>query len=179
MDPWLGEIRPFAFGFAPRGWRACDGAMLQVRDNTALFSLLGTAFGGDGRQTFALPDLRGRAIVGATALSDPADVNYAIGQSVGTETVTLSTEQMPSHSHDVRVATTSDNQALPRGSYFAPVKQSGTASTVPIYGPASTPLVALRGDTVGTVGQPSHNNMQPFGVVTYCIAIQGIYPNRE
>lgn len=179
MDPWLGEIRPFAFNFAPRGWAPCDGRLLPVNQNQALFSLIGTFFGGDGRIEFGLPDLRGRAIVGATALTTPLDVAYAIGEKAGTETVSLTADQMPAHTHSVRVSRKGDNQGLAANSYFALVSQSKTFPTVPIYGPASTDLVALRPDTVEPVGQQPHYNMQPFSVVSYCIALQGLYPGRE
>lgn len=179
MDPWLGEIRPFAFNFAPRGWAVCNGGLLPVNGNQALFSLIGTFFGGDGRKDFGLPDLRGRAIVGATALTRPLDVAYTIGETAGSETVSLTLDQMPPHNHLVLVSQAGDKQALAANSYFALVTQSKAFPTVPIYGPESAVLVSLRSDTVEPVGQQSHNNMQPFSVVNYCIALQGLYPGRE
>ncbi|WP_127089104.1 phage tail protein [Aquabacter cavernae] len=179
MDPWLGEIRTFAFGYAPRGWLRCEGQLLQVRENAALFSILSTAFGGDGRQTFGLPDLRGRAIVGATLSGSGGAATYPVGAAPGQETVQLTEGQMPVHAHAVWVAQAGDSQPLPGGSYFAPVTQSKTFATVPVYGPPSNPLVPLRADTVSYEGGGVHNNMQPFSVLSFCIATQGLFPPRH
>lgn len=181
MDPWLGEIRSFAFNRVPHNWKPCDGSLLPINQNQALFSLIGTQFGGDGRTNFALPDLRGRAIVDATARTAPVGVNYAIGQIAGAEAISLTVEQMPSHNHWVRASPVGDNQALADKSYFAKVSQQQKFATVNIYGPPSDELVALKPDTVSSapVSGPPHNNMQPFAVVSYCIAVSGAYPGHE
>lgn len=179
MDPWLGEIRQFSFPYAPVGWVPCDGRVLPVNQNQALFSLLGDRFGGDGVTTFGVPDLRGRAIVGATQLTAPLDPGYVIGAAAGVEAVTLTVSQMPSHAHNVRVATTGDAQPVPKGAHFAPVTQSKTFPTVPIYGAYSDAMVPVAAGTVSEAGGGSHSNMQPFAVVEYCIAIKGTYPGRE
>ncbi|MEW6124381.1 MAG: tail fiber protein [Pseudomonadota bacterium] len=179
MDPWIGEIRHFSFPFAPRGWVPCDGRLLPVRQNAALYSLLGTSFGGDGINNFEVPDLRGRAIVGATQLTQPATPPYVIGEVAGVEVVTLTVNHMPRHAHDVRVATTSDNQALPKGSYFAPVSQFKTFPTIPVYGTPTAQAVPLSPATVTAAGGGVHSNMQPYAVVEYCMAISGLYPGRD
>lgn len=178
MDPLLGEIRLFPFDFAPRGWAKCEGQRLLISQYSALFALLGTQFGGDGSKEFALPDLRGRAIVGATQLSPMKDADYANGKMVGVETVTLTDANIPQHSHAVRVAEKGDNRPFPGNGYFAPVTKSGSNPTVAIYGEPSNPLVELKDDTVSLVPAVGHNNMQPFCVANYCIALTGYYPTR-
>lgn len=180
MEPWLGEIRLFAFSLMPRYWMPCDGSLLEINRNQALFSLIGTFFGGNGTTNFALPDLRGRAIVGAEALVKSKGVAYALGERAGAETVSLTVANMPAHTHPVRVSEAADI-ALSGKKYFATVSKHEEYPTVPIYGPPSKDLVALQAETVTTApeGQTIHNNMQPFAVVSYCMAVQGVYPARE
>ena len=176
-DYFLGEIRAFAFPWAPRGWAICDGRTMPVQQNAALFSLLGVQFGGDGRTTFNLPDLQGRAPVhlgGQTSL--PSAVTKA-----GRETVTLATSEMPAHSHAF-VATTNvatDLKAAGKVLATTPNDMSQPPVLRPIYGSGAT-TVQLASATLGMTGssQP-HSNMQPFLVVNYCIALQGVYPPRE
>lgn len=170
MEPFLGMIMPVAFDFAPKGWALCDGQLLPIAQNQALFALLGTYYGGDARVTFALPDLRGRSPRG-TAASQPGAVS-------GVETVSLTKAQMPSHSHVFnaaqdaiasRVPTPPDNQLVASGNI-----PSGT-----LYG-APNAVVALSEANIQNVGgSVPHNNMQPYLTVNYIIALQGIFPSRS
>lgn len=168
MDPFLGEIRAFSFGIIPKGWAPCSGQLLPIAQNSALFSLLGTRFGGDGIRTFGLPDLRGRTPTGAANLS--TDVGLASGQ----ETVTLNIAELPGHTHFAGATTLAANSPAPASGLLAQ-----TGSTFPIYGPP-TQLTAIAPESINSVGgnQP-HENMQPSLVINYCIALQGIYPSRS
>ena len=167
MEPYIGEIRLFAFGKTPTGWIVCDGRLLQVTANAALYSLLGTIYGGDGKSTFGIPDLRGRVPM-HYGPSNP------IGQSAGTETVTLTAATMPMHTHQVAVNSTAPpaTPALPpAGNYWA-------AAPVPhmSFGPFGTP-VAMANTVISTAGaDQAHPNMQPFQVLNFCIATLGYYP---
>lgn len=175
--PYIGQIMPAAFGVIPRGWTLCNGAILAISTNQALFSLLGTTYGGDGIRTFALPDLRGRAVLGSDLASVPA------GQVSGSETATVSTSQLPSHNHVIQAATTTgsggrggispahnifgQNTAGPPVQYILDVAGSGEISLAP-----GTNITNTGG------GQP-HNNVQPSLVVNYMIATAGIFPSRS
>jgi microcystin-dependent protein len=168
-DPFLAEIRVFPYNFVPRGWSACNGQLLPISQNTALFSLLGTTYGGDGRSTFALPDLRGRFPMGAgqgPGLSDRVN-----GEQVGSETVTLTTAQMPQHNHAL-LATSAANTTNPSGAALANVATNGAAYRTP-------GVLAASGSSLASVGgnQP-HENRQPALALTFCIAMQGIFPSR-
>ncbi len=170
-DPFLGEIRWVGFNFAPQGWARCDGQLMQIAQNTALFSLLGTTYGGNGQTTFALPDMRGRVAVhqGQGPGLSPRDM----GEVAGEEAVALSIAQMPAHTH---AAFGSDAEATvvnPFGAVW------GTKARVALYAPipATQPLApAAIGNTGG--GQP-HDNMPPFNTLNCIIALQGIYPARS
>jgi microcystin-dependent protein len=168
----LGEIRMFAGNFAPTGWAFCQGQLLPIAQNTALFSLLGTTYGGNGTTTFALPDLRGRVPVGFG--QGPGLSNRVIGQQFGTETVTLTTSQMPAHSHTVNAVTSEGNQNLPTNSLPANTKALDKEYS---DANANTTMKA-------TMVNPTGGN-QPFGVtqpslgVNFIIALQGIYPSRN
>lgn len=166
MEPFLGQIALFAFDFAPKGWAPCDGRLLSIESNTALFSLLGTLYGGDGVTTFGVPDLRGRAPI---HLGDaPGLTPRAIGQVGGTEAVTLTTEQIPAHSHAVQGTATSTSKS-PAGQ--VPGFNEATAA----YGAADGTTMAP-GMAQPAGGSMAHDNMQPYMVLNYCIAIEGIYP---
>lgn len=168
-EPFVGEIRAFAFGFVPRGWAACDGSLLAISSNTALFSLLGTTYGGDGRTTFALPDLRDRVPMNTGRGSGLTSRSQ--GQAGGVDSVTLSTSQVPPHAHPV-VALGPANANDPTGA--APA----TAPTVPQYGPPGQ-TTAMAADAIGATGQSqSHDNVQPALPLQYAIAVQGLYPRR-
>ena len=171
-NPQLGEIVMFAGNFAPRGWAYCNGQLLPIAQNTALFSLLGTIYGGDGRTTFALPDLRGRVAVNHGR--GPGLSQYNIGQKSGSENITLNQTQIPAHNHigqvDVSISAGSENS--PAGNYIA----SHSAA----FNEDATNGANLQGVVINnTGGGQSHNNMQPFLTVNYIIALQGTFPSRS
>lgn len=176
-SPFLGEIRAFGFNFAPKGWTMCNGQFLSIQQNAALFSLLGTFYGGNGVTTFALPDLRGRGAVNqgqGQGLS-----NYVIGEQTGTETVTLISTQMPQHNHLWAANNAVGDIPAPTGNFLSGAKVlDGTqVKTYAAPGGATVPLAT---NTLGLAGQnQSHQNMMPYLVVTYCIALQGIFPSRN
>lgn len=167
MDPFLGEIRLFGGNFAPQDWAFCNGQLLPISQNQALFSLLGTQYGGDGRTTFALPDLRGRC-------APHPGMGLVQGQSGGSETVTLQSQHLPAHGHLPRCAAQGGTDK-PSGGYWAGDGSGNTAA----YAPASdgTPLAASALAPAGG-GQP-HENMQPFLALNFIIALSGIYPSRS
>ncbi|MEH6786792.1 MAG: tail fiber protein [Paracoccus sp. (in: a-proteobacteria)] len=169
MDPFIGMIVLFGGNFAPRGWAFCDGQLLAIASNSALFSILGTTYGGDGRTSFGLPDLRGR--VPMHAGSGPGLTPREIGQSLGRETVTLDTTQMPSHSHEVSVLNAPADNDRPSGDLLA---------RSAIYSATTSPTVALNPATIATSGgsQP-HDNMPPTLCINYIIALEGIFPSRS
>lgn len=169
MEPFLGEIKINAFSFAPRGWAKCDGALMPISQNQALFALLGVQFGGDGRTTFQLPDMRGRTGMGAT----PTQV---VGVAAGVENVVLTTPNLPTHTHVPSATTAAGNQPTPNSGIFA---ASPTADNFLAYGPA-TGLVAIAPTTLGSAGgsQP-HANVQPSTTLNFCIALTGIFPPRQ
>ena len=172
VETFLGEIRMFAGNFAPYGWAFCQGQILPIAQNTALFSLLGTTYGGDGRTTFALPDLRGRVPVGFG--QGPGLSNRVIGEQFGSELVTLNINQMPSHNHTVNAVTTEGNQNLPTNSLPANTKALDKE-----YSDANA-NTTMKATMVNPTG-----GSQPFGVsqpslgVNFIIALQGIYPSRN
>ncbi len=171
MNPFLGQIQPFGFNFAPRNWALCKGDLLPIAQYTALFSLLGTIYGGDGRTTFGLPDLRGRV-----SLKDgrgPGLTPYQIGEKGGSPTVALTDQQIPSHDHLFQIVAEAPNQPKPTGGLL------GTPAT-PIYSNAATPDAALKSSTIGSSGGgQGHENMEPYIVVNWCIALVGVYPPRS
>jgi microcystin-dependent protein len=169
MDFYLGQIGTFAFNFAPVSWAQCAGSILPISQNTALFSLVGATYGGNGTSTFALPDLRSRTAMGIGPQT-------AMGELGGTEQVTLSTAQIPAHNHLMRVnnGVAADGKAA--GNVFATAKGSGTISS---YAPPSG-SVTLNPQTISLDGGGvPHPNLQPFLAVNFCIATQGIYPPRS
>jgi len=177
MDNFLGEIRLFAGNFPPVGWAFCDGALLSIAQNDALFVLLGTTYGGDGQSTFALPDLRGRVPLHQGTL---AGNNYVIGQQAGVESVTLTTSQIPAHNHSASAST-----ALPPATGTG-ISLSGPSAYVPaapskprFYAPAGSSPVAMASQAIQPSGgnQP-HNNLAPFLAVSFIIALEGIFPSQ-
>ena len=179
---FLGQIITCGFNFAPVGFQFCNGAILPISQYSALFSLLGTQFGGNGTTTFALPDLRGRVPVGTQ--QGPGLSNYVIGQAGGTESVTLTSAQMPIHTHTTTVsaATAKATLATPAANVVLAraVDTAGTVTPV-IYAPAGTATaVALGGVNTATAGgsQP-FGNLQPYLAITQVIATSGIYPSRN
>lgn len=167
-EPFIGEIRLFAFNFAPRGWALCDGQLLDIASHTALFSLLGTTYGGDGRTTFGLPDLRGRVAVHKG--TGPGLTPRNMGQKAGVERVTLTIPELPPHRHSLVCAAEAANQGKPAGNELA-------ASNI-YHAPTSDAVLAA--SSIGqTGGGQSHENMQPFLVANYCIALTGLFPSRN
>lgn len=172
MDQLLGQIQAFGFQFAPQGWALCQGQLLSIAENNALFSLLGTTYGGDGQTTFALPDLRGRAPVGQG--QGPGLSNIQLGQIGGTETVTLGVANLPAHQHAV-TATDSDANS-DEASAGARLGTAGAS----IYASGGTGTVVLAADsTTQTGGNQPLNNQDPYLTINYCIALVGIYPSRS
>lgn len=171
MDPFIGEIRMFAGNFAPQGWALCNGQLLSISQNTALFSLLGTMYGGDGRVTFGLPNLQGR--IPLHFGQGPGLTYRDEGEMGGTETVTLTTAEMPMHSHSVNGNQGPGDNPSPAGRYWAASSRRDTA-----YAPSAN--VAMQAQAIDPAGgsQP-HNNMQPYLVVSYIIALTGIFPPRS
>ncbi len=161
--PFLGEIKIFTFNFAPRGWALCNGQILPINQNQALFSLLGTTYGGNGQTTFALPNLQGRM---------PVHVGGGIplGQSGGAETETLLPAQMPGHSHAVKCSSNAGSATDPSNAYWAVTPGSA-------YGAAPNAAMAPQAIAATGGGQP-HNNMPPYLALNFCIALQGIFPAR-
>ena len=172
QEPIIGEIRMFAGNFAPYGWAFCQGQILPIAQNTALFSLLGTTYGGDGRTTFALPDLRGRVPVGFG--QGPGLSNRVIGEQFGSELVTLNINQMPSHNHTVNAVTTEGNQNLPTNSLPANTK---TLDKEYSDANANTTMKATMVNYSG--GNQPFSVMQPSLGMNYIICIYGIYPSRQ
>lgn len=172
-EPFIAEIRIFTGNFAPRGWAFCDGQLLPIAQNTALFSLIGTTYGGDGRNTMALPDLRGRAAMHPGR--GPGLTERRLGERTGVEAVTVTEAQIPSHSHVVQ-STGDDNNAS------SPVGAVPGLAEDPQYRPQSTLTAGQQpaADALSPAGggQP-HNNMQPFIVVNFIIALVGLFPSRS
>jgi microcystin-dependent protein len=171
-DPFVAEIRIFPFNFAPKGWAFCDGQLLPISQNTALFSLLGTTYGGDGKSNFALPDMQGNAPMApgqglGLSLHD-------LGETGGTEAVTLIENEMPQHNHGLMAA-------VPPALLFAPSSATGLARSAggSAYQTSNAGLVAMNIQAVTQNGnnQP-HNNMMPYLTLNFCIAMQGVFPSR-
>jgi microcystin-dependent protein len=172
-EPFLGQIIMTGFNWPPRGWALCDGQIMSIAQNTALFSLLGTTYGGDGRVTFALPDLRGRASLHQG--QGPGLTNRTIGEVSGEESVTLIVNQTPAHSHQVHASDVAGDAGNPSGA--VPAAESAGATATYTKG---NPDVVMNPLMIGPSGgsQP-HDNMQPYTVVSFCIALEGIYPSRN
>lgn len=170
-EAFVAEIRIFGFNFAPVGWAACDGQILPIVQNTALFSLVGTNYGGDGRTTFALPNLRGRFALHQG--QGPGLSQRFIGESGGTATVSLLASEMPAHSHTLQ-ADVSPTTAAPGGAALAPTS-TGTA----VYRSGSANAQMAPGSVAAAGGSQPHENRQPLLGVNVCIALQGIFPPRS
>lgn len=169
--PFLGEIRMYGFNFAPRGWAACDGQVLSISQNSALFALLGTMYGGNGQTTFALPDLRGRAPIHVG--QGPGLSSRVQGQQVGEEQHTLIVSEVPLHNHSMRAA------GVPTTGTPASTAVLAAPDTSRLYRSGTSPDTLLAPTIMPTGGNQPHLNMQPFTVVNFSIALQGIFPSRN
>ena len=170
-DQFLGEIRIFAFNFAPKGWALCNGQLLPISQNTALFALLGTTYGGDGKSTFALPDFTGSAPMHAGTGPDGSD--YYAGQAAGSTTVNLIQSELPVHNHSLSVSTRNASAKDPTNQGLA------VGQGIGIYGPNSGSTTTMAPESLSiSGGSMPHNNMQPSLVFCFCIALQGIFPPR-
>ncbi|WP_336783603.1 phage tail protein [Paenibacillus illinoisensis] len=163
-EPYVGEVRLFANNYAPRGWMFCEGQILQINSNPALYSILGSVYGGDGKTTFALPDYRGRVPIHVSA-------NIPLGTAKGENSTTLTINQMPEHTHEVSGSSNPASDLSPSNNVWA--------ATDNLYDPPAT-MGSMDSSAISTTGgsQP-HDNMQPYLVVNYAIAIQGIFPSRN
>ena len=170
-EPYVGEIRMFAGNYAPAGWALCDGQLLPVSENDALFSLFGTTYGGDGRTTFGLPDLRGRIPIHAG--SGPGLTPRVLGQPGGTEQVQLTTTNLPSHTHPLRASTTIADQTSPTDNVVA----QPNAADLYFAATPSTPLAATALSQVG--GSDIHDNVMPFQCVNFIVSLVGIFPSKH
>lgn len=166
-EPFLAEVRMVGFNFAPRGWAFCDGQILPINQNQSLYSLLGTTYGGDGRTSFALPDLRGRVPI-HVGRSNGAD--HRLGSKSGEETHTLSGNEMPQHNHSFQASSTAADSQTANGNVLA----SGQ-----VYHAATNAQSMKSGTIRNAGGNQAHNNMQPYLAVNFCIALQGLFPSRN
>lgn len=179
IDPFLAEIMIVSFSFAPQGWASCNGQFLPINQNQALFSLLGTTYGGNGQTTFALPNLRGRVPIHMGS-------GHFIGEAGGQRTQTLSISELPMHAHEIKKSPAGQvtakaktgslaNSMTPEGNYFAT-----NASETKRFSNRSDSSLGNGVPTIGNVGgSQSHNNMQPYLVLNYVIALQGVFPSRD
>jgi len=171
--PFMAEIRIMSFNFAPKGWAQCNGQFLPINQNQALFSILGTTYGGNGQTTFALPDCRGRV-----PIYTGSEFNV-LGQAGGQEFHTVSVSEMPAHNHFANATTQTGNNAFIQVTAPTPSNNIAAASGTSIYGPPNN-LTSLEPGSISNVGgsQP-HENRQPFLVLNFCIALQGIFPSQN
>lgn len=171
-EPFLAEIKILGFNFAPRGWALCDGQILPINQNQSLYSLLGTTYGGDGRTDFALPDLRGRVPIHVGQA--PGGSNHTLGSKAGEENHSLTDQEMPKHGHAIQANSTDGNSPVPVGTVLGAFNNAYAPDSVD---PAS--LVPLNDASISSQGGSSHNNMQPSLVVSFAIALQGLFPSRN
>lgn len=184
MEPYLGQIMMFGGNFAIRGWALCNGQLLPISQYSALFSILGTTYGGDGRTTFALPDLRGRVAIHSG--HGPGLSDYRLGERGGVEDVILNTAQIPSHSHPAQLKASATNATIGTptagASLATPGALSGRTFTATLGYDGATPSVDLNSASIfggNTGGSQPHMNMQPFLCINHLIALVGIFPSRS
>ena len=169
-DPFLGQILLLPYNFAPRGWAFCQGQLLSISQNTALFSLLGTTYGGNGQTTFALPDLRGRVAISSG--QGPGLQNYDLGGVGGNESVTLALNQMPLHNHQALAVDDDATTSIPGNHALANITPAGYTT--------KNPTAAMSPGMIGnTGGNQPFQNLPPYLTLNYCIALEGIYPSRN
>jgi microcystin-dependent protein len=165
-EPFLSEIRVMSFNFPPRGWAFCNGQILPINQNQALFSLLGTTYGGNGLTNFALPDLQGRVPLHRGA-------GHTLGETAGEYAHTLTTAELPPHTHVLTACSQGGNLPTPAGNVLA------STAPNPLYGPAKGQVALAAGTVAGTGGSQAHANTQPFLALSFCIALVGIFPSQN
>lgn len=167
-DPFISEIKIVSFGFAPRSWALCNGQLLPINQNQALFSLLGTTYGGNGQTSFALPDLRGRVPI------HTGGGNHTLGERGGEEAHTISPGELPQHVHVLTASNTPGDLPVPTGRYLAPITGAN------VYSATATPAVSLSAESLTpTGGSQAHLNLQPFLTLNFVIALVGIFPSQS
>ncbi len=171
MDPFVAEIRIFPFNFAPKGWAFCDGQILPLSQNTALFSLLGTTYGGDGKSNFALPNMQGNAPMHPG--QGPGLSLHDLGETGGSETVSLLESEIPSHSHALRASIDDGDLTIP-----SPSRVLAKSTGQNVYSSTATLNMMSDNAVAPAGGDQPHNNMQPYLALNFCIALQGVYPPR-
>jgi microcystin-dependent protein len=169
-EPFLAEIRIFGFNFAPRGWALCDGQILPINQNQSLFSLLGTTYGGDGRTSFGLPDLRGRAPL-------HSDSGHPLGQKTGEEAHALGVGGLPSHTHDAQATSASANSTDGTGRLLGDT--TGARFAITPYDGGTQSSQTLTPGSITSAASQRHDNMQPYLAINFCIALQGLFPSRN
>ncbi|MQA22529.1 phage tail protein [Rugamonas rivuli] len=169
-DQFIGEIRTFAFNFMPQGWAVCNGQLLSIQQNTALFAVLGTTYGGDGRATFGLPNLQGRMPLHVGGSQAPGLSERSLGEQGGVTSVTLGPEHLPQHTHSVNALTAAGTQAAP-----GPSTLLADGGPVPLYTGFGGGMAA-RGTSSAAGSSQAHNNMPPYLALNFCIALQGEFP---
>lgn len=173
-EPFLAEVRIVGFNFAPRGWAFCDGQILPINQNQSLYSLLGTTYGGDGRTSFALPDLRGRTPIHVGSSNGGS---HLLGQKSGEETHTLSGAEMPQHTHGFSATNSNVNQPAPTGNL--PGQVGATADAIYSTGSDSLNATMSSQSVTNVGGGQAHNNMMPYLALNFCIALRGLFPSRN
>ena len=166
-DPFLSEIRMMSFGYAPQGWALCNGQTLPINQNQALFSLLGTTYGGNGQTTFMLPNLQGRVP------NHTGGIGHFLGEVGGEQNHTLTIAEMPQHTHAASASTTAGSTNLPANNV------PGNSAPNNLYGPAQNLGAMIAGTVTNVGGSQAHLNMQPFLTISFCIALQGIFPSQN
>ncbi|HEY0832747.1 MAG TPA: tail fiber protein [Azospirillum sp.] len=180
MDNFVGEIRLMPFNWAPSGWVLCQGQLLTIQQNIALYSLIGTLYGGDGKTTFAVPDLRGRVPVHRNYNNLSVNTQFQVGTQGGAEQVTLTQAQVPSHLHSFGAYNGAADQLPPLGNLLAQPPAVSTISPPNLYSTVASTVVTLDPSSISVSGSSAaHPNVQPFIVLNYMIATTGIYPSRD
>ena len=173
-EPFLAEVRIVGFNFAPRGWAFCDGQILPINQNQSLYSLLGTTYGGDGRTSFALPDMRGRTSIHVGSSNGQ---DHRQGQKSGEETHTLSAAEMPQHTHTAQASSSTADTNVSAAHVVA--NSAPNVMYLPLTSPPPSLGVMGSGMIANVGGSQAHNNMQPYLAVNFCIALQGLFPSRN
>ncbi len=175
-QPYIGEIRMFGGNFPPVGWAFCDGQLMAIADNDTLFQLIGTTYGGDGQNTFGMPDMRGRVV---THMGTSSGQTYVLGQMAGAETVTLTTNQIPQHTHQVMATTATGSTGTPSsGAMLATGGPAGTAIT-PYAAFGGNQITMPGNSTTSAGGSQPHDNMQPYLGLNFIISLYGIFPSQN